>query len=56
MKEAIGLIDMTVRLFQGKIPGAVKCKMAFVDVRDVATAHYLALVKDIPNGSRIALV
>ena len=39
----------------GELPGVPKIQLPIVDIRDVALGHWLALTKDIPNGSRISL-
>ncbi len=45
-------IEMVVT---GKMPFAIPIQFGFVDVRDVATAHILAMQTDASNGERFAL-
>ena len=45
-------IEMVVT---GKMPLAIPIQFGFVDVRDVATAHILAMQNDASNGERFAL-
>ena len=45
-------IEMVVT---GKMPLAIPIQFGFVDVRDVATAHILAMQTDASNGERFAL-
>ena len=45
-------IEMVVT---GKMPLAIPIQFGFVDVRDVATAHILAMQADASNGERFAL-
>jgi dihydroflavonol-4-reductase len=42
-------------LLLGEIPGIPKMMFPFVDVRDVAKAHYEALFKDGLQGQRIII-
>jgi dihydroflavonol-4-reductase len=39
----------------GKMPVAIPLQFGFVDVRDVATAHILAMQNPLSNGERFAL-
>ena len=39
----------------GKMPVAIPIQFGFVDVRDVASAHILAMQNDSSNGERFAL-
>ena len=50
--ESNKAIEMVVT---GKMPVAIPIQFGFVDVRDVASAHILAMQKDSSNGQRFAL-
>lgn len=45
-------IQMTKRMLDGKVPGCPKLSSCYIDVRDVASLHLLAMTHPAANGER----
>jgi len=51
--ERSSSVELIGKIMRGETEGAVRAQMGFVDVRDVALIHYLALEKPGISGARI---
>jgi len=56
IKEKKGCVELIGAMLRGETKGAVRAHVPFVDVRDVAVMHYLALEKRSISGARILAV
>ena len=56
MSDDIGVANAFVlQVIDGKVPGCPKLHLRFVDVRDVAAAHILAVQKPEADGERFII-
>ena len=56
LTDDIGVANEFVRkILVGEVPGCPRMHLGFVDVRDVAAAHLLAMQKDAANGERFII-
>ena len=56
LSDDIGTSNVFLKqIISGEVPGCPKIHLGFVDVRDVATAHVLAMESDAANGQRFII-
>ena len=48
-------LEVLYKFIERKIPGIPHLNMPVIDVRDLAQAHFLSMVKPVPNGSRLII-